>query len=239
MIWGQPSDLTLNRERGPRISLCLVASLRFLILQPRLPVTGVSCALPTRNHKRVSRESRGLPAPASKKCSKQLRPQNSLRSLKKDRFETPETVLTLFRTLFGPWNWKAPGHSLETLSGFRARWARETPVRGGQGRLPNRRTSNSKCDEFENNGSASSKPTTEFAQPRLSRVKARSSPARGYKFGYVCSYMAGHEDAGVVTGHIGTNTHTHKFVPPRWGRLRFDSNGAVQIRLWVWSSLKW
>ena len=43
----------------------------------------------------------------------------------------------------------------------------------------------------------------EFAQPRLSGVKARSSQARGYKFGCVCSYMAGHEDAGVVTGHIG------------------------------------
>ena len=48
--------------------------------------------------------------------------------------------------------------------------------------------------------------TREFAQPRLKRVKRRSSPARGYKFGCVCSYMAGHEDAGVVTGHIGTNT---------------------------------
>ena len=32
---------------------------------------------------------------------------------------------------------------------------------------------------------ASSKPTTEFAQPCLSRVKRRSSPARGYKFGCV------------------------------------------------------
>ena len=31
----------------------------------------------------------------------------------------------------------------------------------------------------------------EFAQPRLSRVKGRSSPARGYKFGCVCSYMVG------------------------------------------------
>ena len=44
-------------------------------------------------------------------------------------FETPETVFRLFRTLFGP----APGDSLETLSGFRARRARETPVRGGRG----------------------------------------------------------------------------------------------------------
>ena len=57
----------------------------------------------------------------------------------------------------------------------------------------------------------SSKP--EFAQPCLSRVKARSSPARRYKFGCVCSCMAGHEDAGVVTGHMGTNTP--KFVAPR------------------------
>ena len=68
--------------------------------------------------------------------------------------------------------------------------------------------------------SACSKPTTEFAQPCLSRVKGRSSPVRGYKFGCVCSYMASHEDAGVVTGHIGTNTP--KFVPPRWGQPHFD-----------------
>ena len=40
--------------------------------------------------------------------------------------------------------------------------------------------------------SASSKPTIEFAQPRLSGVKGQSSPARGYKFGCVCSYMASH-----------------------------------------------
>ena len=31
----------------------------------------------------------------------------------------------------------------------------------------------------------------EFAQPRLSRAKRRSYPARGYKYGCVCSYMAG------------------------------------------------
>ena len=63
-------------------------------------------------------------------------------------------------------------------------------------------------------------PRTEFAQPRLSRVKARSSPARGYKFGCVCSCMAGHYPGTLMTGHTGTNTP--KFVPPRWGRLRFD-----------------
>ena len=47
------------------------------------------------------------------------------------RLRRKETVSRLFRTLFGPRGWKAPGDSLETLSGFRARWARETPVRGG------------------------------------------------------------------------------------------------------------
>ena len=61
--------------------------------------------------------------------------------------------------------------------------------------------------------------------------KGWSSPARGYKFGCVCFYMAGHEDAWAMTGHIGTNTP--KFVPPRWGRPPFwpYSNGAVQIRV--------
>ena len=76
-----------------------------------------------------------------------------------------------------------------------------------------------------------------FAQPRLSRVKARPSPARGYKSGCVCSYMAGHEDIGVVTGHIGTNTP--KFVPPRRGRPRVDPTQTGLCKFgWVWSSLK-
>ena len=78
----------------------------------------------------------------------------------------------------------------------------------------------------------------EFAQPRLSRVKRRSSPARGYKFGCVCSYMAGHYPGILMTGHIGTNTP--KFVPPRWGRPPFDptQNGLCKFG-WVWSSLNW
>ena len=46
------------------------------------------------------------------------------------------------------------------------------------------------CNAY--NFSTSSKPTIKFAQPRLSRVKRQSSPARGYKFGCVCYYMAGH-----------------------------------------------
>ena len=48
------------------------------------------------------------------------RSRNSLRSLKIDCFETPETVSRLFRTLFGAPGRK-PGDSLETFSGFRAR----------------------------------------------------------------------------------------------------------------------
>ena len=77
----------------------------------------------------------------------------------------------------------------------------------------------------------------EFAQPRLSRVKARSSPARGYKFGCVCSYMAGQEDARVVTGHIGTNTP--KFCTPSLGgRPRVDPTQTGLCKSgWVWSSL--
>ena len=43
--------------------------------------------------------------------------------------------------------------------------------------------------------------------------------------------MAGHEDAGVVTGHIGTNTP--EFVTPSLGTTARcpDSHGAVQIRV--------
>ena len=72
-----------------------------------------------------------------------------------------------------------------------------------------------KCPLFCRINSASSKPTTDFAQSRLSRVKGRSSPVRAYKSGCVCSYMAGHYPGIPMTGHIGTNTP--KFVPSRWG----------------------
>ena len=83
------------------------------------------------SRKSLKRVSRGLPAPESKKCPKQSR--NSLRSLKTVYFESPETVSRLFRTLFGPRDREALGDSFETLSGFWARRARETPVRGGRG----------------------------------------------------------------------------------------------------------
>ena len=79
--------------------------------------------------------------------------------------------------------------------------------------------------------SASSKPTTEFAQPCLSRAQGRSSPARGYKFGCVCSYMAGVSHTYVMAGHIGINTP--KFVPSRWGWPPWDpTQSEVSKRGW-------
>ena len=70
----------------------------------------------------------------------------------------------------------------------------------------------------------------------VSRVKARSSPARGYKFRCVCSYMASYYPGILMTGHRGTNTP--KFVPPRWGRQRFDPTQTGLCKFgWVWSSL--
>ena len=64
-----------------------------------------------------------------------------------------------------------------------------------------------------------------------------SSPARGYKFGCVCSYMAGHYPGILMTGHAGTNPP--KCVPPRWGRPRFDptQTGLCKFGRGVWSSL--
>ena len=50
----------------------------------------------------------------------------------------------------------------------------------------------------------------EFAQPRLSRVKGRSSPARGYKFGCVCPYMASHY-VGEMTPAIYEQTHPNLY----------------------------
>ena len=72
---------------------------------------------------------KGPSDPGPKQCPKQSR--NSLRSL--------ETVYLRLRRLFRHFlNAGAgrPRDSLETLSGFRARRARETPVRGGQGCNP-------------------------------------------------------------------------------------------------------
>ena len=82
----------------------------------------------------LKQSQKSLPGPSGPgvpKCPKQS--QNSLRSLKTVYCETPETVSRLFRTLFGRRGRKGPGDSFETVSGFWARRARETPVRGGRG----------------------------------------------------------------------------------------------------------
>ena len=76
------------------------------------------------------KESPGPSGPGVQKVSKQSR--KSLRSLKKDCFETPETLPRLFRTLLGPRGRKARETLSETLRGFRARRAWETPLRGGR-----------------------------------------------------------------------------------------------------------
>ena len=73
--------------------------------------------------------------PGSKKCLKQSR--KSLWSVKKDCFETPETLPRLFQTLLDPGAFRPREALSETLRGFRARRARETPLRGG--RYPNPR----------------------------------------------------------------------------------------------------
>ena len=59
----------------------------------------------------------------------------------------------------------------------------------------------------------------EFAQPRLSRVKRRSSPARGYKFGCVCSYMAGIAQGLCKFGWVWSSL-TQK-------RIREDAIGSI------------
>ena len=87
-----------------------------------------------RNPERVSKESPGPSGPGAQKCPQQSR--NSLRSLETVYLETLETVSRLFRTLFGLRGLPAPGESLETLSGFRAWTARETPVKASRGCNP-------------------------------------------------------------------------------------------------------
>ena len=70
----------------------------------------------------------------------------------------------------------------------------------------------------------------EFAQPRLSRVKRRSSPARGYKFGCVCSYI-GRSLPRNPRDRPYRNKHT-QICTPSLGTTAICpySNGAVQIR---------
>ena len=69
----------------------------------------------------------------------------------------------------------------------------------------------------------------EFAQPRLSRVKVRSSPARGSKFGCVCSYMASHRHPH---DRPYRNKHTQICTPSLGTTAVWPYvNRAAQIRL--------
>ena len=79
-------------------------------LQPRPPLTGVSQALLARNPERVSKESPGAGRPRGPKSVR-----NSLEPV-----------------CFGQFL-DSGGDSFETLSGFRAWRARETPVRAWRG----------------------------------------------------------------------------------------------------------
>ena len=68
--------------------------------------------------------------------------------------------------------------------------------------------------------SASSK-TTRICTAPFEWGQSAVVPSAGVQiWSCVCSYMAGHYPGILMTGHIGTNTP--KFVPPRWGRPRFD-----------------
>ena len=64
------------------------------------------------------------------------------------------------------------------------------------------------------------KPTTEFAQPRLSRAK-RGRSQRGGTNLVVCLFLYGRSPPRHPHDRPYRNKHTTKFVPPRWGRPRF------------------
>ena len=91
-----------------------VGSLSFLtrIATPPAPYRSLPGPPGQESQKESPKSLPGPSSPRSKKCPKQSR--LSLRSLKIDCFETPETQSRLFRTLFGPRGRKAPGDSLET-----------------------------------------------------------------------------------------------------------------------------
>ena len=74
--------------------------------------------------------------------------------------------------------------------------------------------------------SAISKPTR-ICTASFEWVKQRSSPARGYNFGCVCSYMAGFLPRCEATNWVCLIQVISTYA-----------NRAVRIRLWVWSSPK-
>ena len=75
----------------------------------------------------------GPPAPEPGKVSKKSwgQSEHTLLILSGDSMQTSWTVPETFWRLFGVLGPEAPGDIFKTLSGFRARNARETPVRGG------------------------------------------------------------------------------------------------------------
>ena len=126
-----PSTPKSLEESLKRVSNSISAN-RGLPLGSRPPLTGVSRALRARNPQRVSeRVSRGLPALGSKKCPKQS--QKSLHRLKIDCFETPETLLRLFRTLFEPQGRKALGDSFGDSLGISGPKGRGDSCKGRAG----------------------------------------------------------------------------------------------------------
>ena len=78
--------------------------------------------------------------------------------------------------------------------------------------------------------------TPKFAQPCLSRVKRRSSPARGYKFGCVCSSMAGHYP-GIPHDRPYRNKHLQICNPSLGSMARWPYSTGLCKFGWVWSSL--
>ena len=65
---------------------------------------------------------------------------------------------------------------------------------------------------FDNRGSASSKPTTEFAQPRLSRGPRAAVPSEGVQI-WVCLFLYGQSLLGHPHDRPKRNKHTQICTP--------------------------
>ena len=91
----------------------------------------------------------------------------------------------------------------------------------------------SKLQRFSTSGDGCWLPTNppEFAQPRLSRVKRRSSPARGVQI-WVCLFLYGRSLPRHPHDRPYRNKHT-QICTPSLGTTSVCpcSNGAVQIRV--------
>ena len=116
------SDRRFRFSRGSEFPL----NLHFL--QPPLALTGVSRALPARSPKKSLRES---PGPSGQKVFEAVSRQSpeSRKRLFRDSGDCFETASDTFSSSGAGRRWEA----LPRLLGFRALWARETPLRGGRG----------------------------------------------------------------------------------------------------------